>query len=151
MKTRQKQIEEMANIIKADYKQWIDITGVFPERSCYYFECLGGGDDCAELLYNAGFGDVSEYKAEIERLKAENERVLNKLAAVLLCIHDTSGTIDINKHIKQAKIDALHEFEEKLKEKHLVHDYDDVDLNQPLMPIERFIAELIKEVQNDSL
>ena len=41
MKTREEQIDEMANIIKADYKQWLDITGVFPEGSSYYFECLG--------------------------------------------------------------------------------------------------------------
>lgn len=75
MKTEQEQIIEMTNIIKNDYKQWLDITGVFPEGSSYYFECLGGGFDCARLLNKAGYGDVSEYKAEIERLETENDKL----------------------------------------------------------------------------
>ena len=39
-------------------------------------------DGIAEELVNAGYGDVSEYKAEIERLKAENEKLLDSIESV---------------------------------------------------------------------
>ena len=71
MKTKQEQIDEMVKVIKG-----FDICGLFGR-------CFSTGADgentrfvtcpeCfAEALYNAGYGDISEYKAEIERLKAE--------------------------------------------------------------------------------
>ena len=56
-----------------------------------------------KLVYamGKGYGDVSEYEAEIERLKAENERFENNMKNVL----------EIEK--KQAKIDVLNELKEK--------------------------------------
>lgn len=41
MTDREKQIEEMAGIIKVDYKEWLDITGCLPKGTSYYYECLG--------------------------------------------------------------------------------------------------------------
>ena len=61
MKTKQEQIEEMEKIIKAEYKQWLDITGVIPEGTTYYAECLGCAIDSAETLYNvAGYRKIPE-------------------------------------------------------------------------------------------
>lgn len=58
-----------------------------------------------KLVYamGKGYGDVSEYEAEIERLKADNERFENNMRAVL----------EIEK--KQAKIDVLNELKEKIQ------------------------------------
>lgn len=58
-----------------------------------------------KLVYamGKGYGDVSEYEAEIERLKADNERFENNMRAVL----------EIEK--KQAKIDVLTEVKESIK------------------------------------
>lgn len=150
MKTRKEQIDEMANIIKADYKQWLDITGVFPEGSSYYFECLGGGEDCAELLYNAGYGDVSEYKAEIERLKAENEKMrkergyINQLKEELLLKHYNVDCYQ-EEIKKQAQIDVLNELKKYLH----TEDFDTPDERwKPESEFCAIIDELIKDVQN---
>lgn len=157
MKTRKEQIDEMANIIKADYKQWLDITGVFPEGSSYYFECLGGGEDCAELLYNAGYGDVSEYEAEremlgsqikvlkqrlnnkyveIEKLKAENCELTKKLEARLTC--DFVKTAQ-----KHAQIDILNK-----AKKCSYCDNDFLDGKWHRYVFVDDIDKLIKELQN---
>lgn len=108
MKTEREQIERMAEIIKNDYKQWLDITGVFPEGSLYYFECLGGGFDCARLLYEAGYGDVSEYKAEIERLKT---KIIKQDQTIIESNFELSELEEKN---KQAQIDVLNKAKEKL-------------------------------------
>ena len=59
MKTEQEQIEQIEKVLKyaaADYKH-LKKKGV-----CYCY---------AETLIDRGYGDISEYKAEIERLKAD--------------------------------------------------------------------------------
>jgi phytoene/squalene synthetase len=63
---KQKQIEEMAKVIKADYKdkEWIDVTCCIPQVTSYYAECLGGAIDCAEALYNAGYRKIPELPKE---------------------------------------------------------------------------------------
>lgn len=53
--TKQEQIEEMTKLIQAEYKQWLDVTGVIPEGTTYYAECMGCAIDSAETLYNAGY------------------------------------------------------------------------------------------------
>lgn len=59
--TKQEQIEEMEKIIKAEYEQWLDTTGVIPKASTYYAECLGCAIDSAETLYNvAGYRKIPE-------------------------------------------------------------------------------------------
>ena len=103
MKTRKEQIDEMANIIKAEYEEWLDTTGVIPKGTTYYAECIGCAIDSAETIYNAGFSDVSEYKAEIERLKAENCELTKKLEARLTC-----------DFVKTAQIDLLNKVKDKL-------------------------------------
>lgn len=58
---REEQIAEMEKIIKAEYEQWLDTTGVIPKASTYYAECLGCAIDSAETLYNvAGYRKIPE-------------------------------------------------------------------------------------------
>lgn len=81
MKTEKEQIEEMAHIMCKYYNSGFcansDMTEICEDMPdcCYKNE--------AEALYNAGYGDVSEYKAEIERLKSGTKQaqidVLNKV------------------------------------------------------------------------
>ena len=56
MKTKQEQIEEMRRTI---YNTRSKVNGI------------ATAGDIAEALVQAGYGDVSEYKAEIERLRQE--------------------------------------------------------------------------------
>lgn len=100
-------------------------------------------DGIAEELLHKGYGDVSEYKAEIERLKAENERFESNMKAVL----------EIEK--KQAQIDVLNKFANKLKRDMIcTAEYDDgtrlLQTSNKLIDqsVKIFVDELIKEVQN---
>lgn len=64
MKTEQEQIKEMSNIITDCLCKNCD--------DCKYYNghfCTEKNTGRAEALIQAGYGDVSEYKAEIERLK----------------------------------------------------------------------------------
>ena len=87
MKTEKEQIEQMIKI-------FTDNREVCQHMRC--MECKYYGDKgciylgCANALYQAGYGDVSEYKAEIERLKAEYEK-LQTNAEIL-----ASGVRDLN-------------------------------------------------------
>ena len=69
-------------------------------------------EDIAEELVNAGYGDVSEYKAEIERLKAENKSQERENGFLKYCQCLTHG-VDGSNHIKRAKIDVLNEVKER--------------------------------------
>lgn len=69
MKTEQEQIEQMIKIFKNN------------REVCHYTSCIKckycDDEDChytssAYSLYQAGYGDISEYKAEIERLEQQN-------------------------------------------------------------------------------
>lgn len=78
MKTEQEQIEEMQEII----------------GDCWEFDSvsaeLGNGDgyinieESAKALVQAGYGDVSEYKAEIKRLKEETSNIRKETAKEIL-------------------------------------------------------------------
>lgn len=73
-KTEQEQLKEMQEII----------------GDCYEFDSigaeLGSGDgyinieEAANALIKAGYGSVSEYKTEIEKIKAENDKLNKKIA-----------------------------------------------------------------------
>ena len=117
MKTEQEQIEQIEKVLKdsvADYKH-LKKKGV-----CYCY---------AETLIDHGYGDVSEYKAEIEQLKAENCDLAKKFEARLTC--DFVRTAQ-----KQAQIDVLNKAKERLD-------------NAPNgWAYTTYIDELIKEMQN---
>lgn len=70
-----------------------------------------------KLVYamGKGYGDVSEYEAEIERLKEENARLTGRLGQVLLSINtvkEMNAMCDIDDQRKQ----AVKEFAGKIKD-----------------------------------
>lgn len=98
------EIEKMAAIIEADYKEWLDITGCLPDCSSYYYECLGGAKDSAKKLHNAGYGNVKEAVREFaERLKkrlAQKEVNLYNGKSQVIQI-DMQTSIIIDKLVKE--------------------------------------------------
>lgn len=86
MKTKQEQIEEIAKVLCDDCGD----NTVFGKlckssKGSYICECEKRE---ATALVQAGYGDVSEYKAEIERLKNEMSEIRKKTAeefAKLIC------------------------------------------------------------------
>lgn len=89
----------------------------------------------ARDIVNAGYSDVSEYKAEIERLKAENEKLRNEKWNAqddLDCYCD-----EMPNKIKQAKIDVLNKVKERAVGLAAIETYHICNL----------IDELIKEIR----
>ena len=100
-------------------------------------------NDIAIALVNEGYGDISEYKAEIERLKAEN--------AYLLKACEGQFTFDTTENKKYSIFNSVRkDFADEVKAKlfaiygkTICSDLDTEDITD-------IIDELIKEVQNDS-
>lgn len=86
----------------------------------------------ARDIVDAGYGDISEYKAEIERVKSNN--------GFLQCVISHSKDI-MDEAVKQAQIDVLN----KLKTR---HDYAIKNMGYP-WDISQQIDELIKEIEDD--
>lgn len=124
--TKQEQIEEMR---RALYCAMSKVSGI------------ASSSDLAEALYNAGYGNVSEYRAErellgsqinievdnlIERLKAqereivqlkaENARLTGRLGQVLLAV-DTVKEMNAMCDIDEQRQQAVKEFVGKIKAK----------------------------------
>ena len=107
---------------------------------------------CADELIKRGYGDVSEYKAEIERLKAEFKQ-LETNAEILA--RGVSGLSDENSEltekIKQAQIDVLNRVMTYINDK-IENDYGDMSdsvnyLTIDIDDFDDFMDELIKEVE----
>lgn len=98
MKTEQEQIEQIEKVLKdsvADYKH-LKKKGV-----CYCY---------AETLIDHGYGDISEYKAEIERLRTTLGQCNTELNSALESLKSQCREIGALKAgTKQAKIDMLNE------------------------------------------
>ena len=97
----------------------------------------------ARDIVNAGYGNVSEYKAKIEDLKDEIIYLERKIAIRDNALKDRDKAIEMlegkqDTIVKQAKIDVLNELKEKCKfDGHTVAVYkNDID-------------ELIKEEENE--
>ena len=102
-------------------------------------------NDIAVALVKDGYGKISEYTAEIERLKAENYELTKKLEARLTC--DFVKTAQ-----KHAKIDVLNRVMTYINDK-IENDYGDMSdsvnyLTIDIDDFDDFIDELIKEVQD---
>ena len=122
MKTEQEQTKQMLKTL-CDKFQCSAIDRSYMAKSCRQCE------DIIEALHEAGYGDVSEYKAEIEQLKAENYELTKKLEARLTC--DFVKTAQ-----KQAKIGVLNKAKERL------------DSAPNGWAYTGYIDDLIEEVQN---
>ena len=94
MKTEQEQIEQIEKVLKdsvADYKH-LKKKGV-----CYCY---------AETLIDHGYGDVSEYKAEIERLRTTLGQCNTELNSALESLKSQCREIgELRAKVKQAQID----------------------------------------------
>lgn len=90
-----------------------------------------------KLVYamSKGYGDVSEYKAEIERLKDDYVKLQEQFAD-----YQMASDKEIRAQVKQAKIDVLNELK--------THSYYDDDYMDGYVFVSD-IDKLIDEVQND--
>ena len=70
-----------------------------------------------KLVYamGKGYGDVSEYEAEIERLKDENARLTGRLGQVLLAV-DTVKEMNAMCDIDDQRKQAVKEFADEIKD-----------------------------------
>lgn len=106
MKTEQEQTKQMLKIL-CDKFQCSAIDRSYMAKSCRQCE------DIIEALHEAGYGDISEYKAEIERLKAKNKSQERENGFLKYCQCLTHG-VDGSSHIKKAQIDILNKAKERL-------------------------------------
>ena len=105
-------------------------------------------EDIAEELVNAGYGDVSEYKAKIDDLKDEIIYLERKIAIRDNALKDRDKAIEMlegkqDTIVKQAKIDVLNE----LKGKMFDREYMGVKYKERIF-YESEIDDMIAEVQN---
>lgn len=136
MKTKQEQIEKLAQLIGR-------IKGDCENCDCN--SCEVNGEDCccvhyicATFLVDAGYGNVSEYKAEIERLRTTLGQCNTELNSALESLKSQCREIGALKAgTKQAKIDVLNKLKEEM---------GDVKVG---MWTASQIDELIKEVENE--
>lgn len=96
-------------------------------------------ESAEELIYK-GYGNVSEYKAEIERLKDDYAKLQEQFAQ-----YQMASDKEIMAQVKQAQIDVLNELKKK------THNYyssiDSYCVSQHIVLV-RDIDELIKEVKD---
>lgn len=77
MKTEQEQTKQMLKTL-CDKFQCSAIDRSYMAKSCRQCE------DIIEALHEVGYGDISEYKAEIERLKEEMSNIRKETAREIL-------------------------------------------------------------------
>ena len=157
MKTEQEQIKKMARSMcgycSTDGKCTVsrnwrepDICANVDTEHCLYKEY-------AERLIESGYGDVSEYKAEIERLKANGYR------SIMYAFENNRDKIveniqteidDYKQSIKQAQIDILNKANERLNvvSRELGDDCDLCGVSA-VCSCRCEINNLIKEVENE--
>lgn len=92
-------------------------------------------NDIAIALVKEGYGNISEYKAQIADLKADFDSLQESYEFVRDC--DAEHCLEINETVKQAKIDVLNKAKEKL------------DSAPNGWAYTTHIDELIKEVENE--
>lgn len=95
-----------------------------------------------EIFYQAGYGDVSEYKSEIERLKAEFKQLETNAEILARGVRDLNHeNYELTEKVKQTKIETLIEVKSRCVEtfvgKKIISAAD--------------IDELINEVQNETV
>ena len=96
MKTEQEQIKEMSCILT----MLVKCGGGCMEQYCHLV------DNYAKKLIEAGYGDVSEYKAEIERLRTTLGQCNTELNSALESLKSQCREIGkLKAEVKQAQID----------------------------------------------
>ena len=146
MKTEQEQIEKMARSMcgycSTDGRCAVSKNGREPDicanvdtQHCLYKEY-------AERLFESGYGKVSEYEAEIERLRTTLGQCNTELNSALESLKSQCREIgELKAATKQAQIDVLKELKTR-------HDYAIKNMGYP-WDISQQIDELIKEIENE--
>ena len=107
---------------------------------------------CADELIKRGYGDVSEYKAEIERLKSEFKQLETNAEILARGVRDLNHeNYELTEKIKQAQIDVLNKVKNYIDDK-IENDYGDMSdsvnyLTIDIDDFDDFIDELIREVE----
>lgn len=107
---------------------------------------------CADELIKRGYGDVSEYKVEIERLKAELKQLETNAEILARGVRDLNHeNYELTEKIKQAQIDVLNKVKNYIDGK-IENDYGDMSdsvnyLTIDIDDFDDFIDELIREVE----
>ena len=149
MKTEQEQIEKMARSMCgycstdgrcAVSKNWRepDICANVDTEHCLFKEY-------AERLIESGYGNISEHKAEIERLRTTLGQCNTELNSALESLKSQCREIgELKAGTKQAKIDVLNKLKKRARTSYVL---DDFILGS--IVFSKDIDELIEEVQND--
>lgn len=155
MKTEQEQIEKMARSMcgycSTDGKCAVSKNGREPDicanvdtQHCLYKEY-------AERLIESGYGKVSEYEAEIERLRTTLGQYNTELNSALESLKSQCREIgELKAKVKQAQIDILNKAKEKFNaiSRELGNDCDLCGVSA-VCSCRCEIDKLIKEVQNE--
>lgn len=106
MKTEQEQIKEMM----LDVPQTVVAYDANPKGQHLYGEQRL---QIAEILYDKGYDDVSEYKAEIERLKAEFKQLETNAEILARGVRDLNHeNYELTEKVKQVQIDVLNKLKD---------------------------------------
>ena len=140
MKTEQEQIEKIQEIINDCYEFEPISTAISSDDRYVYIDT----EEIAKAIVEAGYGEVSEYKSEIEDLKDEIIYLERKIAIRDNALKDRDKAIEMlegkqDTIVKQAQIDVLN----KVKN---CRDATDSDCYPYL---ERIVNKLIKEIENE--
>lgn len=155
MKTEQEQIKKMARSMcgycSTDGKCAVSKNGREPDicanvdtEHCLYKEY-------AERLIESGYGDVSEYKAEIERLRTTLGQCNTELNSALESLKSQCREIgELKAKVKQAQIDILNKAKEKFNaiSRELGDDCDLCGVSA-VCSCRCEINNLIKEIENE--
>ena len=130
--TEQEQTKQMLKTL-CDKFQCSAIDRSYMAKSCKQCE------DIVKALHEAGYGNISEYKAEIERLKAEFKQLETNAEILAWGVRDLNHeNYELTEKIKQAKIDVLNELK--------THSYYDDNYMEGYVFVGD-IDELIEEVE----
>ena len=152
MKTEQEQIEKMARTMcgycSTDGKCAVSKNGREPDicanvdtEHCLYKEY-------AERLVESGYGDISEYKAEIERLKAEFKQLETNAEILARGVRDLNHeNYELTEKIKQAQIDVLKKLRSRISDKEALIQSYIADGCLTIDDMYTEIDELIREVE----
>lgn len=147
MKTEQEQIEKMARSMcgycSTDGRCAVSKNGREPDicanvdtQHCLYKEY-------AERLIESGYGKVSEYESEIERLRTTLGQCSTELNSALESLKSQCREIgELKAATKQAQIDVLNELRERITKDRVANDTVVINANYE-------IGELIKEIKNE--
>lgn len=155
MKTEQEQIEKMARSMcgycstdgrcaVSKNEREPDICANVDTQHCLYKEY-------AERLIESGYGKVSEYESEIERLRTTLGQCSTELNSALESLKSQCREIgELKAKVKQAQIDILNKAKEKFNaiSRELGDDCDLCGVSA-VCSCRCEINELIKEVQNE--